>query len=237
MIGSVALQRIGARVLGLGHRLDRTPRRRAYEEWLRAEGDRTLRLDYPLKENSVVVDVGGYWGDWASDIYSRYRCAVHVVEPIPHFAQAITKRFRGNPDISVHQIALGPTRGRQPMSIEQDRSRIAGGKGSRVLVEVRKGSEFMDSLRANSIELMKINIEGGEYDLIEDLVESGWIQRIRDVQVQFHDFVPNAEVRMAHATNLLRRTHHCTYRFPFVWENWRKMTAEQEPGLSPTPRT
>lgn len=220
MIGSAALQIIGSKMVALGHKLDRSPRRRAYEDWLRAEGDRTLRVDYPLDQHSVVVDVGGYLGDWASDIYARYRCTLHVVEPVPHFSEAIADRFKRNPDIVIHQIALGKIAGRQTMSVKEDRSRMSDENGSHVLVEVRKASDFLDTLRADSIDLMKINIEGGEYDLIEELAESGWLQRIQDVQVQFHDFVPDAETRMTHATHLLRETHRCTYRFPFVWENW-----------------
>jgi hypothetical protein len=67
---------------------------------------------------------------------------------------------------------------------------------------------------------MKINIEGGEYDLLDHLIETGWIRRIRDVQIQFHDFVSGATQRMHHIQAALKNTHHTTYQYPFVWENW-----------------
>src|SRR5438477_4586077 len=42
--------------------------------WREINGDRTLRLSYDLSENDVVFDVGGYEGQWASDIYAMYGC-------------------------------------------------------------------------------------------------------------------------------------------------------------------
>ena len=71
------------------------------------------------------------------------------------------------------------------------------------------------------IDLMKINIEGGEYDLLEHLIKTGWIDKIINIQVQFHDFVENAEARMLAIQNDLAKTHELTYQYKFVWENWR----------------
>ena len=67
---------------------------------------------------------------------------------------------------------------------------------------------------------MKVNIEGGEYDLLEGLIENGLTARIRNIQVQFHDFVPNAYERMKNIQLSLSKTHKITYQFEFVWENW-----------------
>ena len=74
-----------------------------------------------------------------------------------------------------------------------------------------------------SIDLMKINIEGAEYDLLEHLIENKFVENIKDIQVQFHDFVPNAEARMKNIQAGLSKTHYLTYQYPFVWENWRKL--------------
>ena len=39
--------------------------------WVRDRGDQTLRLDYDLAAASIVFDLGGYEGQWASDIFGR----------------------------------------------------------------------------------------------------------------------------------------------------------------------
>ncbi len=71
-----------------------------------------------------------------------------------------------------------------------------------------------------AIDLMKINIEGAEYDLLEYLIASGLVRRIRRFQIQFHDFVLDAEARMLAIQEQLASTHRVTYQFPFIWENW-----------------
>jgi hypothetical protein len=45
---------------------------------------------------------------------------------------------------------------------------------------------------------------------------------MRDIQVQFHDFVPDAEHRMRRIQQALEATHDLTFEYPFVWENWRR---------------
>lgn len=67
---------------------------------------------------------------------------------------------------------------------------------------------------------MKINIEGGEYDLLEHLIVSGFVRNIDNIQVQFHDFVDDAEHRMAVIHKNLAKTHRLSYQYPLVWENW-----------------
>ena len=68
---------------------------------------------------------------------------------------------------------------------------------------------------------MKINIEGGEYDLLEDFIQSGEIKKIINIQVQFHYFITGAKTRMRKIQKSLRKTHVLTYQYPFIWENWR----------------
>ena len=45
--------------------------------------------------------------------------------------------------------------------------------------------EDLDNLKVNA--LMKINIEGGEFELLERLLETRLISRIENIQVQFHN--------------------------------------------------
>ncbi|TMA87233.1 MAG: FkbM family methyltransferase, partial [Deltaproteobacteria bacterium] len=90
-------------------------------------------------------------------------------------------------------------------------------------VSLVKASEFFTRAGIETIALMKINIEGGEYDLLDHLIETGFVSRIDNIQVQFHDFVAEAESRMVRIQERLSQTHAITYQYPFVWENWRKL--------------
>src|SRR4051812_28801327 len=94
------------------------------KRWFAEKCDATLRLDYPLNENSIVFDVGGYEGNWAAQIHERYGCMVHIFEPVPSFAENIEARFRGNPKVKVHRIGLSDRSGKSVISLDQDSTSV-----------------------------------------------------------------------------------------------------------------
>ena len=193
-------------------------------EWRSIDGDGTLRLDYDLGPDSLVLDVGGYEGQWASDIVARYGCQVHVFEPVPEYAGRIERRFARNPLVTVHQAGLAEEEGAALLSVSDDASSHVGGGAGGEQVEVRLMGveEFLEGLGRERVDLMKLNIEGAEYDLIGKLIDSGLVERVLDLQVQFHDFVPDAERRMRELRERLSLTHRATWSYDFVWENWRR---------------
>ena len=64
--------------------------------WHKDNGDFSLRLNYPLFENSVVLDVGAYKGDWSWQIANKYNCHIYAFEPVPEFHSQIVNRFNHN---------------------------------------------------------------------------------------------------------------------------------------------
>ena len=70
---------------------------------------------------------------------------------------------------------------------------------------------------------MKINIEGSEYDLMESLILKKNHLLVDNFQIHFHDFViENAKERMKNIQLDLSKSHTTTYKYEFVWENWKK---------------
>jgi hypothetical protein len=103
-----------------------------------------------------------------------------------------------------------------------DGSSTFGVEGSQLAIKLVDMREFLSSAKILDIDLIKINIEGGEYDLLEYMIREGLAQQCSDIQVQFHRFVPRADERRRAIRTALGQTHHLTYDYPFVWENWRK---------------
>ena len=64
----------------------------SYYLYLEAGGD-SLRLDYPLNKNSVIIDAGGYIGDFAADMSHKFGCRIDVFEPVAEYAEKIRERF------------------------------------------------------------------------------------------------------------------------------------------------
>ncbi|CAN5349021.1 hypothetical protein BH09GEM1_BH09GEM1_04460 [soil metagenome] len=208
---------------------ERTEQQKVFDRWFADEGDKTLRLDYDLTDAAVVLDVGGYEGQWASDMFLRYRCFIHILEPVPAFAANIARRISGNPRVTLHAVGLGSTTRAESISIIDNESSVFKTAPQSAEIRIVAADEFFRSERIKAVDLMKINIEGGEYDLLEHLIETGLVLDIRNIQVQFHDFVPLAEPRMRAIQASLQETHELTWQYRFVWENWRLRTPTNDP--------
>jgi FkbM family methyltransferase len=190
--------------------------------WNNINGDKTLRLNYPLTNSSLVIDVGGFEGQWASDIFSKYCCKVIIFEPVEKFAHQIKERFKNNTNIRCYQIGLSNKDANIPISIQEDRSSFVKESSNKEIIQTADASKFFIEHAIHSIDLMKMNIEGAEYDLLDGMIQSGFIKNIQNIQVQFHDFAPDAKNRMAKIHTELLKTHHPTYQYEFVWENWER---------------
>jgi FkbM family methyltransferase len=170
----------------------------------------------------MVFDLGGYEGQWASDIFSKYCCTIHIFEPVHEFASKIQERFKYNQKIYTHEFGLSNENKTVSISLSKDSSSIYKRNGEQTTAILMRAVDFMRENSIKKIDLMKINIEGGEYDLLEHLIDSDFIRNIDNVQIQFHDFVSDAFHRMSNIQHFLSRTHITTYQYPFVWENWMR---------------
>jgi FkbM family methyltransferase len=202
-----------------------TVKDKAWGEFCDAGGEK-IRFAYDnLNAGSVVFDLGGYKGQWASDIYSSYLAKVYIFEVYTPFYNHIAKRFTGNSNINVYNFGLASQTKTEQITIDVFSTSSFKKSDNMVDIHLKKASDFITEHGVNKIDLMKINIEGAEYDLLEHIIESGIINNIGDLQIQFHDFVPNAFNEMTAIRNKLSKTHYPTYKFDFIWDNWRLKNA------------
>lgn len=179
-----------------------------------------LRLTYPLTPESVVIDAGGYKGDWAAEILRRYGCKVHVYEPVREFYARIAERFAGNRNIVLRDVGLSDRNTVAEFGIQNDSTgRFADSPDRETVLLVDVASEVG---LLGPIALMKINTEGSEFGIIERLLDTGLIDRIDDIQVQWHQVAPSAESRYKALQWRLAQKRHLTFDSGWVWQNWRK---------------
>jgi len=191
---------------------------RLLQEWFRIEGDKYFRLGHYLNKDSIVFDVGGYKGKFIDDIYSKFKCNVYSFEPIPEFYEIIKERFKDNPKVKVYNFGLSNKTNEVSVNLKGDETSFYG-KGNKVLVNFVDINEFLNKEKINKIDLMEINIEGGEYDLLDHIIKTGIVNKINNLQVQFHKNVKDYKKRRIQ--NKLKKTHNLIYEFPFIWENWK----------------
>lgn len=194
--------------------------------WKIVRGDQTLRLQYPLTEQSIVVDVGGYLGDWSQAIYDRYRSKIYIFEPVPSFVEKLRHRFANHKSIQIYAYGLAGQAERIKINLTADATSVYDATQPHqqsIEIDLQPASQTFRSLGLNTIDLLKLNIEGGEYAVIADLIKSGYIRQVKNLQVQFHHFVPEARQLRRALHQKLQQTHRLTYSFPFIWENWQRL--------------
>lgn len=170
-----------------------------------------LRYEYDLKPDDVVIDIGAYRGDWASQIFCRHGCKVICVEPGPWIV--------GFPIGEVINQAAS----------DHDGTLKFGGAYYYSSEHEEPTHEYpcfeINSLlsKYDEIALVKVNIEGGEYDLLDHVIDAGLHKRIRNLQIQFHLIEGvDVEARYWAIVGRLGETHRRSWGYNFCWENWER---------------
>jgi len=195
------------------------------KRWKEMKGDENLILNHPeLSKKSVVFDLGGYKGQWTSDIYSKYNCIVYVFEPVKKFYEYMKNRFKENKKIKVFNFALASSNRIESISLNGSASSIYG-KNKKERINLIDFEDFLKKEKIREIDLMEINIEGAENELLDYIINRESIKRIKNLQVQFHRNIKNYEEKYREIKEKLGKTHKLNWYFPFVWESWKKKNA------------
>lgn len=175
-----------------------------------------------LDESSLILDVGGYQGEIAAKLHGLYGCTIHVFEPSP-LNRGIEARFADEPDITSHPYGLGGSDATLEMQLSGPGSTVFGamdGSEQVVEVQIRDVAEVLEELGVTYVDYCKINIEGGEFELIPRLIDTGWIDRTRYLLIQFHEWIPHAHRMRRKIRRDLKRTHDQVWCYPWIYELW-----------------
>ena len=179
--------------------------------------------DYPLNINSIVMDVGGCKGGWSENIYKRYNCNIIIYEPVEEYYLIIKNKFKKNIKIKPKKYGLGAKS--KEMLIEKRDVQYTTFVNNKDLAEKINIKSIKEELSDYSlIDLISINIEGGEYELLESMLSNKLVDKIINIQIEFHEWFPSyteSHVLRNKIHKQLAKTHNLSYCYPFYWESWR----------------
>jgi FkbM family methyltransferase len=190
--------------------------------WLSDDGNNTLLIDYPLNEDSIVFDAGGHLGYWSEKIEKKYNPTILIFEPIPGHILSLKERFQYNPKVRIYPWGLADKNTSALISVDGNSSSFYKKSQHMMSVELKDIKEFMEENGFNAVDLIEINIEGGEYVLLQRMIETGIVEKFKNIVIQFHDFYPNAFILRRSLQKSLSRTHCLIWNYPFIWESWKR---------------
>lgn len=177
-----------------------------------------------LGPNDVVIDVGAFKGLVAQEFVELYGCTVHAFEPNPLLYGELEARFADDPRVKTYEVGLGGSDATVTMEQRGLGSTVYGKNDDSsiptVEVRIRDAATVLDELGYDRIDYLKINIEGAEYDLLDRLIETGWLARTRYVLIQFHEWYGSPHLRRWKIRRHLRTTHDEVWNFPWIYELW-----------------
>jgi FkbM family methyltransferase len=181
-----------------------------------------LRYEYDLNENSIVIDLGCYIGEFTKIMEDKFNCYIYSFEPIKLFHDVCVDKFKNNSKIKVYKAGLSNENKKVDFTIGGEASSMFSDEDRpEIDVDLIKIDDFLEQEKIQKVNVLKMNIEGGEYDLLEYMIKNNLTEKFENIQVQFHnDVFEGWEEKYNFIINNLTKTHHLTYKFEFKFENW-----------------
>lgn len=201
------------------------PDYRAIKRWKWRQGDSKLLYDFDLSEDAVVIDAGCYMGNYSHALCQRSQPTIFAYEPAPVFCEMARERLASFPKVQVECAGLSDFDGETTLFYnDAGSSTQRQSAGDQVKVRILNISEVVKTID-RPIDLLKLNIEGDEYPVLQKLIDDGLMSSVHHLLVQFHRLDKTSQGRYDAIAASLARTHDLAWQYPFVWERWDLKTA------------
>ncbi len=169
-----------------------------------------------LTPETVIVTFG--LGDdvtFEQALMQRFGCQVHGSDPTPNSINFIRTHVN-NPQFHAHTYALMDHEGTVSFALPPDAENIKVSASAVAGYTENNEKAFAvpcltlpsakKAFGLSKIDVLKMDIEGAEYQVIEQAVAQGWLSDVSQLLVEFHHFLPNFSVQhTTSAVDSLRR--------------------------------
>jgi FkbM family methyltransferase len=198
--------------------------------WFSDKGDYTHNLNYDLNENSTIIDLGGFKGLWVDEILKKFNPIIPniiLIEPVPEFYNYLVVKFKNYEKIKVLNYGVSTDKYEcvKPLyeSTDGSSTNFKNANGNSIEIKTLPIEKILQDIGVNQVDLLQINIEGDEYGLMEHMIKEDIIQKINNIQIQFHLGIENdQERRDIIQKELISKGFKNKFNYPFVWESWYK---------------
>jgi FkbM family methyltransferase len=148
-----------------------------------------------LSEKSIVYSIGiGTDASFDISIINKYRCTVHGFDPTPKSLLWVSSNLNLQ-NFLFHPWALAAVSGKIELFLPKDDRNISGSMVrtdhlcvNGIVVEAFSLADIMGMLNHKYIDVLKMDIEGAEYDVIDSIIDGGLLSCIGQLLVEFHHF-------------------------------------------------
>jgi FkbM family methyltransferase len=179
--------------------------------------------EYRSAENIIksavfpIIDAGaqaGFFSLYVRALNAKIR--VYAVEPEPANAEFLAKQLKNNhiQDVKIFQQALAGKTGKLDFYVSPDTHNHSLIKfdefKEKITVASISLSEFLKQNKIDKVSLLKMDIEGGEYEVMENLAMDDW-RKLENILLEYHDLPERNHKDLA---DLIRRNGFSLEIFP-----------------------
>jgi FkbM family methyltransferase len=178
-----------------------------------------------IDQDSIVIDVGAFIGDWSVTIAEKYNPTIYAFEPNPKPFERLLIHAGKNPKFKPLPVGLGDEDLEADFTLKGLGSSMLEDRADhsdvpKMRVKIRSVDSIWNELALNNVQLMKVNIEGAEFPLFERMIETGLLDKVDTYLIQFHEWHEHAYSRRRRIRRELAKTHELEWDYNFVWEKW-----------------
>lgn len=146
-----------------------------------------------LNNKSIVLDIGlGEDISFSQDLIKNFGCQVHGVDPTPRAIQYVNSLNQKN--FTLHEFGLACKTGVVNFYLPDNANHVSGsliksehnGLGNKIEVQMLNMADFMHRTSIFYADLIKIDIEGAEYELLESESFQNFVKNTVVICIEFH---------------------------------------------------
>ena len=154
--------------------------------WFSTGGDGTLGVNYHhLNKDSVVMEIGAYHGAWTRTMSDKYGCKILAYEPVEGCHAICADSLGSYENVVLKDYGLSDKTEDVTLYLNEDGSSMSKKTDEITTIKVVDVVEELEEI-GTKIDLIHLNIEGEEYNFLDRLIDSGKINDVRSLMVQFH---------------------------------------------------
>lgn len=153
-----------------------------------------------IARSDTVIDCGANIGVY-TEMLARKGATVHAFEPHPEAFRELQSRTSKFRNVHCHNQAVSNANGHMRLYLKADDKSIGATQSASLMpqkdnisivdfvdVEVIRLSEFVQTIGA--VRFLKMDIEGAEYLVLPDLIQTGAYRNIESIHVETHERSP-----------------------------------------------
>jgi hypothetical protein len=189
--------------------------------FFRAGGNELIFDSLLLSSDSLVLDAGSFDGVFIENLLVKFGCKIIGFEPNKDNYALVYEKFKKNSNVKIFEKAIWNSN--TIISLSNDGINSGSFDKNQDIIKVTT-VDIVDLISEYKyIDLIKLNVEGAEYAILEKIIKSDSLKYFKSFLIQFHDIDTNSsEKRNFIRSQLLSNSFKEIFNYNFVWEYWSK---------------